>query len=234
MFETNRASSRLSPPRTLVRWGDADLLSAWLLAERLHRGQLRKNSSLPYITHPFAVCRLLRHFGASRHIQIAALLHDAVEDRDASLIQISERFSPEVARVVMQCSRVTTAADGTRARRHAIELVRMRTMDSDSQSLKLADICHNGLTVVRRDPRFAAVYIPEKKAELDALRAPSVPTLLVLADRIIQRAEKSLKANTPLTPDLLSLTPQMLQPMNLRSEPGVSRKPHQHHQAQAV
>lgn len=234
MLEINKTGARLSPPKMLVRWEDPELLSAWLLAERLHRGQFRKGSGLPYITHPFAVCKLLRRFGAPRYLQIAALLHDAVEDRDASLVQISERYSPEVAHVVMQCSRVTTPADGNRARRHAIELIHMRGMSPDSQSLKLADICHNGLTVIQSDPSFAQVYIPEKRSEIETLRSPSIPALLTLADRIIQRAEKGLKTTSPLIPDLLAFPPQMLQPLHLRSDPGVTRKPHQHHLAQAV
>lgn len=199
---TSLVARRTAPPKSLIRWGDAGLLATWLYAERLHRGQFRSNTTQPYILHPFAVCKLLRRFNAPRHLLQAALLHDVVEDRGASLVQIAERFSPAVATLVMECSKITTAADGPRTYRHRIELDRMRSLSPDAQSLKLADIACNAISVVRRDRRFAHVYLPEKMDELAVLASPSIPTLGVISKHIVLGAISQLRprpASHPLS-----------------------------------
>ena len=149
------------PPTSLVRWGDTGLFAAWMYAESLHRGQVRLKTDQPYILHPFAVCKLLHRFKAPQALLQAALLHDVIEDKGVSQFEISELFSPEVAALVLACSRVTTAADGPRRVRHQIELQRMRLLSPAAQSLKLADIACNALSIARRDPSFAPIYLPE-------------------------------------------------------------------------
>lgn len=184
---------RVAPPTSLVRWGDAGVFAAWMYAEHLHRGQVRPKTDQPYILHPFAVCKLLRRFKAPQALLQAALLHDVVEDQGASLLEIAERFSPEVAALVLACSRVTTAADGPRRVRHQMELQRMRSLSPAAQSLKLADIACNALSIARRDPPFARVYLPEKMDELALLCHPSIPALTEFARRVVLHAVRQLK-----------------------------------------
>lgn len=50
-------------------------------AARLHRGQLRKGTSIPYVTHLLAVAAIVGENGGTEDEVIAALLHDAVEDQ---------------------------------------------------------------------------------------------------------------------------------------------------------
>ena len=50
-----------------------------------HRGQTRKGSDLPYLVHPFAVAMILDRLGFDEDVVIAGLLHDAVEDTEATL-----------------------------------------------------------------------------------------------------------------------------------------------------
>ena len=50
------------------------------LAARAHEGQSRKGTPIPYITHPVAVAGLVAQFGGDEDQQIAALLHDVLED----------------------------------------------------------------------------------------------------------------------------------------------------------
>ena len=52
---------------------------AFTVAERAHRGQLRKSGD-PYITHPVAVTTILAELGMTVPTLAAALLHDTVED----------------------------------------------------------------------------------------------------------------------------------------------------------
>lgn len=64
------------------------------LAARLHEGQLDKAGE-PYIEHPRAVARLTAVFGGTLHQQLAALLHDVVEDTDCTLDDLRELGTPE-------------------------------------------------------------------------------------------------------------------------------------------
>ena len=71
-------------------------------AARVHRDQVRKGSSVPYVTHLLAVAAIVGENGGTEEEVIAALLHDAPEDRggEARLGEIRERFGDEVADIV--------------------------------------------------------------------------------------------------------------------------------------
>ena len=71
-------------------------------AARVHRDQVRKGSSVPYVTHLLAVAAIVGENGGTEEEVIAALLHDAPEDRggEARLAEIRERFGDEVADIV--------------------------------------------------------------------------------------------------------------------------------------
>lgn len=79
---------------------------AFLFAHHLHRQQTRKGTDLPYLTHLMSVAALVGEYGGSEDQQIAALLHDAVEDQGGRgvLVEIEGRFGPLVAKIVSACS----------------------------------------------------------------------------------------------------------------------------------
>lgn len=78
---------------------------ALILATEAHDGQIRKGSGTPYITHPVAVSRLVAGLGGDEDQQIAALLHDVLEDRgEAYAKTILETLGPEVLRIVRACT----------------------------------------------------------------------------------------------------------------------------------
>lgn len=62
-------------------------------AADLHRAELRKGTSIPYVSHLLAVASIALEFGADEDEAIAALLHDAIEDAPKAL-------GPEAATVV--------------------------------------------------------------------------------------------------------------------------------------
>src|SRR5918997_4187934 len=72
---------------------------AYAVAEKAHRGQMRKSGD-PYITHPVAVATILAELGMTTATLAAALLHDTVEDTECSLDQLRKEFGPEVAMLV--------------------------------------------------------------------------------------------------------------------------------------
>ena len=72
----------------------------------VHSAQVRKGTSIPYLSHLLAVASLVIEHGGSEDAAIAAVLHDAPEDRGerAMLAQIAARFGPEVERIVEGCT----------------------------------------------------------------------------------------------------------------------------------
>ena len=79
---------------------------ALAFAARTHRTQLRKGSGIPYVGHLLGVCSLVIEDGGSEDEAIAALLHDAAEDRggERMLDEIRTRFGDHVADIVAACS----------------------------------------------------------------------------------------------------------------------------------
>jgi ADP-ribosyl-[dinitrogen reductase] hydrolase len=85
---------------------------AMAYASGLHRTQLRKGTSVPYVSHLLGACSLVLENGGDEDEAIAALLHDAAEDQGgrATLDAIRERFGGRVAGIVAACSN-TLGAD---------------------------------------------------------------------------------------------------------------------------
>jgi len=89
---------------------------AFSFAAALHRMQLRKGTSIPYLSHLMAVCALVLEHGGDEDEVIAALLHDALEDQSHSypggapgLRQaIDERFGMTVTAIVGGCTDTDT------------------------------------------------------------------------------------------------------------------------------
>ena len=65
-----------------------------------HSKQFRKGTSIPYIVHPIEVMQILRDNGATQLEQIAGVLHDTIEDTDATYDEIKLLFGDEVADMV--------------------------------------------------------------------------------------------------------------------------------------
>jgi len=71
------------------------------MAEEAHAGQTRNGSGgMAYIHHPVAVAELLAGHGFDEQAVAAALLHDVVEDSEASVADVAARFGQPVARLV--------------------------------------------------------------------------------------------------------------------------------------
>ena len=63
-------------------------------------GQKRKGSGLPYIVHPMEVWQILRNNNCSVEVQVAGLLHDTLEDTDATPQEIAEQFGSRILELV--------------------------------------------------------------------------------------------------------------------------------------
>jgi (p)ppGpp synthase/HD superfamily hydrolase len=70
-------------------------------ADRAHAGQTRSGSGgMAYIHHPVAVAELLAENGYGERVVAAALLHDVVEDSDATVEDLAARFGQPIADLV--------------------------------------------------------------------------------------------------------------------------------------
>jgi (p)ppGpp synthase/HD superfamily hydrolase len=87
--------------------------AALALAHRVHRGQMRKGTEVPYIAHVIGVASIVLEYGGTETEAIAALLHDALEDAPPDLgvdrvrEMIAEQFGPDVLAIVEHCTDTT-------------------------------------------------------------------------------------------------------------------------------
>ena len=129
---------------------DADVKAirhAYDVAERLHRGQMRKSGE-PYITHPLAVAEILANLGMDSTTLVAALLHDTVEDTNYTAEQLRADFGGEVARLVDGVTKFEKAFYGAEAEVETIrKLIVTAGADVRVLIVKLADRLHNMRTI---------------------------------------------------------------------------------------
>ena len=68
-------------------------------ANEKHKLQKRKDGS-PYIIHPLAVAEIVAEMGLDTDAVLGAILHDCIEDTDASHDDIATLFNPTVVKSV--------------------------------------------------------------------------------------------------------------------------------------
>jgi (p)ppGpp synthase/HD superfamily hydrolase len=69
-------------------------------ATQKHKGQVRKGTTKPYITHPLETMSILNYMQADTNLLIAGVLHDVIEDTDGTYEEIEELFGQDVAELV--------------------------------------------------------------------------------------------------------------------------------------
>jgi (p)ppGpp synthase/HD superfamily hydrolase len=162
-------------------------MRARLFASDKHRGQLRKYTHEPYICHPAEVADIVREVPHSQEMLAAAWLHDTIEDCGVSDAQIFNQFGSEVYFMVAKLTNTSRPEDGNRAKRKAKDLEWIQTGSPHAKTVKLADLISNTASIVTYDPKFAAVYLTEKRALLGVLTEGD-PNLWTRADEICKRA----------------------------------------------
>ena len=124
------------------------IAAAHAYAEVQHEGQMRRTGHA-YITHPLAVANILAGIRMDSETIIAALLHDVIEDTDASKGTITDQFGSSVAEIVDGVSKLTKIF-GSRAEAQAENFQKMAmAMAKDIRVImvKLSDRLHNMRTV---------------------------------------------------------------------------------------
>ena len=149
-----------------------------------HGEQVRKYNGEPYWTHPFAVANILRTVTSDENVLAAALLHDTVEDTQATILDIKFFFGDTVAQLVAEVTDVSTLTDGNRKTRKDKDREHIKTASYLGKTIKLADLIHNTISITQCDPNFAKVYMKEKQDLLEILKDGD-PTLLKKANQNI-------------------------------------------------
>jgi (p)ppGpp synthase/HD superfamily hydrolase len=99
-----------------------------------------------------------------------AILHDTVEDTDATVELLSALFNDTVAQGVWWLSDQATLADGNRRTRIEINIRHVAQAPANIKTIKLIDIDDNLRDIQVNDPNFAKVYFREKADALEVLR----------------------------------------------------------------
>jgi (p)ppGpp synthase/HD superfamily hydrolase len=135
---------------------DTNLLSsrfsdALAFANKLHAGQVRKGTTIPYVAHLLAVSALVLEAGGDEDEAIAALLHDAVEDQGGlkTLGIIQKRFGERVASIVENCTDAYTDPKPPWRDRKETYLENLSQAPTDVLRVSLADKLHNARSIYR-------------------------------------------------------------------------------------
>ena len=133
----------------------AQIRSAFEFAEKCHQGQKRKDGS-DYITHPLAVAQIVaEELRLDSESIEAALLHDCIEDTDATHEQLSKLFSPTIADLVEGVSKLTRIQYATKEDEQMENLRKMLiAMSKDIRVIliKISDRLHNMRTMEYQSP----------------------------------------------------------------------------------
>jgi (p)ppGpp synthase/HD superfamily hydrolase len=137
-------------------------IRAAMFAARMHEGQVRKFTGKPYIIHPIEVGNILSTLpGATEEMIAAGILHDTVEDTDATFMDIVKEFGEEVGNLVYWVTKVSVLGDGNRAVRKAMDRDKYAMGPAESHNIKVADMISNARDLADKAPGFAKVWMAE-------------------------------------------------------------------------
>ena len=123
-------------------------------ASNKHKDQKRKDGS-PYIIHPLAVAEIVAEMGLDLDAVLGALLHDCIEDTDASHEEIEHLFGQTVAELVEGVTKLTRANFSSTEQAQMENLRKMfMAMSKDIRVvlIKIADRLHNMRTMQYQSP----------------------------------------------------------------------------------
>jgi guanosine-3',5'-bis(diphosphate) 3'-pyrophosphohydrolase len=189
-----------------------DLLNrAYVYAMRAH-GEQKRASGDPYFSHPLQVAAILTDLKLDDATIAAALLHDTIEDTDATRAEIDRLFGHEIGHLVEGLTKLKKLDLVSKEAKQAENLRKLLLAIADDVRvllIKLADRLHNMRTLEYRPPearRITAeetldIYAPlagrmgmqEMREELEDLsfRELNPDAYKVITERLETLAERS-------------------------------------------
>ncbi|MGJ4946891.1 RelA/SpoT family protein [Bradyrhizobium sp. HKCCYLS20291] len=127
-----------------------DLLNqAYVYAMKAHGSQTRASGD-PYFTHPLEVAAILTDLKLDDATIVAALLHDTIEDTEATRAEIDRFFGPEIGALVEGLTKLKRLELVSREAKQAENLRKLLLAIADDVRVllvKLADRLHNMRTL---------------------------------------------------------------------------------------
>jgi guanosine-3',5'-bis(diphosphate) 3'-pyrophosphohydrolase len=118
------------------------LIKAIEYAAQKHMFQRRKGYlKIPYINHPIKVCKLLTDCGEiDIDLLLAAILHDTLEDTDATFEELIDIFGGNVAQIVMEVTDDMSLPEKVRKQK---QIDKADMLSDNAKKIKIADkICN--------------------------------------------------------------------------------------------
>jgi guanosine-3',5'-bis(diphosphate) 3'-pyrophosphohydrolase len=163
-----------------------------------HRDQRRKDlDASPYINHPIEVAELLTRLGEISDLVTiqAALLHDTVEDTEATLEDLERHFGPEVRAVVEE---VSDDKSLEKAERKRLQVEHAAGLSTRAKLVKLCDKICNVTDITHHPPQGWPLerrrdYLDWTEQVVAGLRGTSEP-LEQLYDKTLAHGRQVLEA----------------------------------------
>jgi (p)ppGpp synthase/HD superfamily hydrolase len=116
---------------------------------KLHKDQTRKSMPVPYFAHLMGVSSLVLEAGGDEDTAIAALLHDAVEDRGGMPIleEIRSLFGGRVADIVDECTDSYNTPKLPWRERKEQYLKKLHHASTEARLVSVADKLYNVRTI---------------------------------------------------------------------------------------
>ena len=179
-------------------------LDALNYAATLHAGQVRKATSIPYVSHLLSVAGIAMEHGADEDEAIAALLHDAPEDCGGLpvLAEIRARFGERVAEIVAACSDTFETPKPPWSERKVEYIAHLRTASPSVRLISMSDKLHNARAILSDYRQLGdAVFARFKRGESHSVlwyyrrladeftRADAASPLAAELDRVVAQLE---------------------------------------------
>jgi (p)ppGpp synthase/HD superfamily hydrolase len=180
-------------------------LEAVRYAAEVHRGQTRKGTAIPYLSHLMGVASIVLGDGGSEDEAIAGLLHDAAEDQGGRerLDDIRTRFGDTVARIVEACTDSWATPKEPWIDRKKKYVEHAKHLDAASLRVSAADKVHNAYAILR-DLRAQGERVWERfsarpddiiwyyKSLVHSFRESGGGSLVEELDRIVRGIEREM------------------------------------------
>jgi GTP diphosphokinase / guanosine-3',5'-bis(diphosphate) 3'-diphosphatase len=132
------------------RQADEDLLNRAYVFGISKHGDQKRQSGDPYFSHPLEVAGILTGIKADTSTIITALLHDTLEDTDATMEELTQQFGKEIADLVngvTKLSKFELQSEQTKQAENFRKFMLAMSDDARVLLVKLADRLHNMRTL---------------------------------------------------------------------------------------
>ncbi|OYU87656.1 MAG: bifunctional (p)ppGpp synthetase/guanosine-3',5'-bis(diphosphate) 3'-pyrophosphohydrolase [Bradyrhizobiaceae bacterium PARB1] len=129
---------------------DEDLLNRAYVYAMVAHGEQTRASGDPYFTHPLEVAAILTDLKLDDATIVAALLHDTIEDTEATRAEIDKLFGPDIGALVEGLTKLKRLELVSREAKQAENLRKLLLAIADDVRvllIKLADRLHNMRTM---------------------------------------------------------------------------------------